>query len=239
MADKSFTCVICGAAFQKRDVVSAALVRDLIGRMILQEHPGFVQDSYICRNDLALYRGRYVTGILEAEKGELSSLEEEVVASLRQHEILAQNVDAEFQQNLTLGERLADRIATFGGSWRFLIIFGLCLALWIAANVFWFSGNPPDPYPFILLNLILSCLAAIQAPVIMMSQNRQETKDRVRSEHDYQVNLKAELEIRHLHEKVDHVLSQQWERLVKIQELQLELLEDLVGKNGDEQLRDE
>ena len=99
---------------------------------------------------------------------------------------------------------------------------------WMALNQE--SARPFDPYPFILLNLILSCLAALQAPIIMMSQNRQEAKDRVRSEHDYQVNLKAELEIRHLHEKVDHLLSHQWERLVQIQELQLELLADLGAK---------
>jgi uncharacterized membrane protein len=88
-----------------------------------------------------------------------------------------------------------------------------------------------DPYPYILLNLILSCLAAIQAPIIMMSQNRQEAKDRLRSQHDYQVNLKAELEIRHLHEKVDHLLSHQWERLAEIQEIQLELLSE-IGRKG-------
>ena len=90
--------------------------------------------------------------------------------------------------------------------------------------------RPPDPYPFILLNLVLSCLAAIQAPIIMMSQNRQESKDRVRSQHDYQVNLKAELEIRHLHDKIDHLLSHQWDRLAQIQEIQLDLLSEIGGR---------
>ncbi len=130
----------------------------------------------------------------------------------------------------TVGERLADRIATFGGSWTFLICFAVFLALWIGFNSVVLYSRPPDPYPYILLNLILSCLAAIQAPVIMMSQNRQEAKDRLRSQHDYQVNLKAELEIRHLHEKVDHLLSHQWERLAQIQEIQLELLSELSRK---------
>jgi uncharacterized membrane protein len=150
-----------------------------------------------------------------------------VVESLREHELLSENIDAEFEQKWTLGERMADRIATFGGSWSFLILFGVFLALWVGMNSLVLVSRPLDPYPFIFLNLVLSCLAAIQAPVIMMSQNRQEAKDRLRSQHDYQVNLKAELEIRHLHEKVDHLLSHQWQRLMQIQELQLEMLSDL------------
>jgi uncharacterized membrane protein len=167
---------------------------------------------------------------LESEKGELTSLENEVLTSLRDHETLSKNVDTEFEGEWTLGERLADRIATFGGSWIFLILFGLFLIIWIGVNSFILYAHPPDPYPYILLNLILSCLAAIQAPIIMMSQNRQEAKDRLRSEHDYQVNLKAELEIRHLHEKLDHLLSHQWERLAQIQEIQLELLAEISRK---------
>ena len=128
------------------------------------------------------------------------------------------------------GERLADRIAVFGGSWTFLICFGVFLVLWVAINSLVLLWRPVDPYPFILLNLVLSCLAAIQAPIILMSQNRKEAKDRLRSQHDDQVNLKAELEIRHLHEKVDHLLLHQWERLVQIQEIQLELLAELGRK---------
>jgi len=165
--------------------------------------------------------------LLESEKGELTHLEQEVLKSLREHELLSTNVDAEFEQEWTLGERLADRIAGFGGSWTFLIFFGVFIALWIGMNSLVLFLRPVDPYPFILLNLLLSCLAAIQAPIIMMSQNRQEAKDRIRSQHDYQVNLKAELEIRHLNEKIDHLLSRQWERLVQIQEVQIELLSEI------------
>jgi uncharacterized membrane protein len=154
-------------------------------------------------------------------------LEHEVLASLRDHETLATNIDAESDRERTFGERLADRIASFGGSWTFLILFGLFLVAWIVTNSLVLYWRPVDPYPFILLNLVLSCLAAVQAPVIMMSQNRQEAKDRLRSEHDYQVNLKAELEIRHLHEKLDHLLSHQWERLVEIQQVQMPLLAEL------------
>jgi len=128
----------------------------------------------------------------------------------------------------TYWERLADRVAEIGGSWNFIFGFGAALGLWILWNVATRGfGLSFDPYPFIFLNLMLSMLAAVQAPVIMMSQNRQETKDRLRARNDYQVNLKAELEIRHLHEKMDHLLSHQWERMIEIQELQLDLLNEL------------
>ncbi|MBK7719922.1 MAG: DUF1003 domain-containing protein [Simplicispira sp.] len=197
---------------------------------ICKTDPSWSAQAYICRADLAKIRGAYVHSILESERGELSSLEQEVIRSLQEHEILSTNIDASFEKKWTFGERLADRIAAFGGSWAFLIAFGLFLVVWVGMNSLVLLWKPLDPYPFIFLNLILSCLAAIQAPVIMMSQNRQEAKDRIRSEHDYQINLKAELEIRHLHEKMDHLLSHQWERLVRIQELQLELLSDLGAK---------
>jgi uncharacterized membrane protein len=168
-----------------------------------------------------------VESLLESERGEITSLEREVLRSLQQHELLSANPEAESESQWTRGERLADRIATFGGSWVFILVFFGFIAGWIATNI-WLLGNRPlDPYPFILLNLMLSCLAAIQAPIIMMSQNRQDAKDRLRSQHDYQVNLKAELEIRHLHEKIDHLLSHQWQRLVEIQSLQLELLSEI------------
>jgi len=223
-------CAVCGKSFPPRNVVSGEIVRQEIAAEIVKLTPDWGPDKFICRTDLADVRGRYVHSLLESERGELSSLEHEVVRSLREHELLAADIDAEFEQRWSIGERLADRIAAFGGSWVFLMGFGAFLALWVVSNTFVLLAHPFDPYPFIFLNLLLSCLAAVQAPVIMMSQNRQEAKDRIRSQHDYQVNLKAELEIRHLHEKLDHLLSHQWERLVRIQELQIELLSDLSAK---------
>ncbi|MCP5158918.1 MAG: DUF1003 domain-containing protein [Gammaproteobacteria bacterium] len=222
-------CAICGNSFPIRNLVPEGSVRDIISANILRDHPDWSSKSYVCREDLAKYRTNYVHSLLQSEKGELTSLEQEVLDSMRDHELLTKNVDSEFEQSWSFGERLADRIATFGGSWIFLICFGVFLALWIGINSIVLIVHPPDPYPFILLNLVLSCLAAIQAPIIMMSQNRQEAKDRLRSQHDYQVNLKAELEIRHLHEKIDHLLSHQWDRLAQIQEIQLDLLSE-IGK---------
>ena len=142
---------------------------------------------------------------------------------------LVRDTNQMFADTRTFGERLSDRIAAFGGSWRFIMLFMAVLLGWVALNTFVLPARREafDPYPYILLNLVLSCLAAVQAPVIMMSQNRQEAKDRARAKNDYQVNLKAELEIRHLHEKMDHLLSHQWERLVQIQQVQLDLLTEL------------
>ena len=161
----------------------------------------------------------------------MTDLEFEVIDSMHQHELITKNVETTLEQKWTLGERLADKIATFGGSWTFLICFAIFLGLWITINTVVMVTRPADPYPFILLNLILSCLAAIQAPIIMMSQNRQEAKDRLRSQNDYQINLKAELEIQHLHEKLDHLLLHQWERLAQIQEIQLDLLSEMSKKD--------
>ena len=129
------------------------------------------------------------------------------------------------EEEETFGERVADNVASFGGSWTFIIAFAVVLVVYSSTNVL-LRHRAWDPYPFILLNLFLSMLAAIQAPIIMMSQKRQEAKDRLRSENDYRVNLKAELEIRHLHEKMDHILTRQWERLAEIQQIQLEIMQD-------------
>ena len=186
--------------------------------------------GFICFNDLGAFRRDYVKEVLQEELGELSALDQEVVDSLQRNEILSENIGKEFEKELSFGERLSDRIASFGGRWTFIIIFGAVLAIWIVINTIVLATRAFDPYPFILMNLILSCLAALQAPIIMMSQNRAEARDRARAENDYKVNLKAELEIRHLHEKIDHLLRKQYNRLFEIQEIQIELLEELGQK---------
>jgi uncharacterized membrane protein len=173
-----------------------------------------------------------VESLLEAEVGELSDLEREVVQSMHDQEVVSQNVDSEYARHLTFGERLADRIASFGGSWRFIMIFTLLLVVWISVNSVLTLRGSFDPYPFILLNLVLSCLAAVQAPVIMMSQNRQEAKDRLRAENDYQVNLRAELEIRMLTERIEHLLHHQWRHLMEIQQLQTDLMAELARSSS-------
>ena len=176
------------------------------------------------------FREQYVRQSLEDDKGELSELEDHVVKAMRDQELLSRNLNKEFDSKLTFGQRLADKVAEFGGSWKFITFFMGILVLWIIVNSIALLRKPFDPFPFILLNLVLSCLAAIQSPVIIMSQNRQEAKDRLRAEHDYQVNLKAELEVRSLGEKMDHLLHQQWQRLLEIQQIQTDLMQDLARK---------
>jgi len=256
------TCQVCGNTFPSRELIAEPLIRTNILNTIRADHPDWSPTSRICQKDLARYRGQYVHSLLVSEKGELSELEHEVLNSLQTHQTLAADIDSDYEEQWNLGQRLADRIATFGGSWTFLICFSVFIVIWIMMNslvLYWrpvdpfpfillnlllsclaaiqapvimmnslvLYWRPVDPFPFILLNLLLSCLAAIQAPVIMMSQNRQEAKDRLRARNDYQVNLKAELEIRQLHEKIDHLLSHQWERMIEIQEVQLDLLNEL------------
>ena len=222
-------CQICGRTGDKTELVVAGLVRPVVGGLIKKSFGDWSSDGYICLDDLNRYRNQYVLSLIEAEKGELSALEREVLESITRHEILSTQVDEIYESGITFGERLSDRIARFGGSWKFILLFGAVMAAWILLNSVALLTKPFDPYPYILLNLFLSCLAAIQAPIIMMSQNRQEQKDRLRVMHDYQVNLKAELEIRQLHQKLDHLLSNQWERLVAIQEVQMELLTEMRG----------
>lgn len=222
-------CQVCGKHPPEVELIYAHLIRPVVVDIIRQTLPAWSEEGFICLSDLDHFRYEYVRSLVEAEKGELSDLEKEVLKTISRHDILSKHVDQNFESKLTFGQRMSDRIAQFGGSWTFIILFVIIFVLWVAVNSAALLFQPFDPYPYILLNLILSCLAAFQAPIIMMSQNRQEAKDRVRATHDYQVNLKAELEIRQLHQKIDHLLSHQWERLVEIQEVQLELLGEIRG----------
>ena len=187
----------------------------------------------ICVDCLDLFRSEYVEDALKDEVGELSKLEQEVIDSLREQETLTENINRAFEKSITFGQRVADRVAAFGGSWIFIGTFFLLLAAWIGLNSVAALFRPFDPYPYILLNLMLSCLAAMQAPIIMMSQNRIEARDRLRSENDYQVNLKAELEIRHLHEKLDVLLKHQWQKLLEIQQIQMDFMKELMRRIPD------
>lgn len=226
LASKRQPCAISGKRRPKRDLIALDALRPSLADRIRHDHPHLEADAQISRQELARYRSLYVAELLKEEHGELSELDREVAESLARHETLAENPEEEYDDHRTLGERLSDGLATFGGSWAFLISFAVFLGVWMLINIIEGDMKAFDPYPFILLNLLLSCLAAIQAPVIMMSQKRQEAKDRLRSENDYRVNLKAELEIRHLHEKMDYLIQRQWQRLTEIQQLQLEIMQE-------------
>jgi uncharacterized membrane protein len=224
---ESYVCVTCGQNRDKHLSKPLALIGHPIDDLIRQAVPDLAPETLICSECRDKYRRQFMEETLAEEKGDLTALEHAVLESLTEHENISRNVNHEFEGKLSFGDRLADRIASFGGSWHFIILFGIVLAVWIGVNSFLLLMRPFDPYPFILLNLILSCMASIQAPVIMMSQNRQAARDRLNSELDYKVNLKAEIEIKHLNMKIDQLLNHQWQRLMEIQQMQLEVLDEM------------
>ncbi len=221
---KKATSAISGRTYRKRQLVRIDSLRPSLAERIQRDFPDLPTDAKISFGELARYQMLYVEELLQQEHGEFSELDRQVAESIAKQETIAENTEEEYDEQRTFGERLSDHLASFGGSWAFLISFFVVLFIWMAFNVVKGEGAAFDPYPFILLNLVLSCIAAIQAPVIMMSQKRQEEKDRARSFNDYRVNLKAELEIRHLHEKIDYLISRQWQRLSEIQQVQIEML---------------
>jgi uncharacterized membrane protein len=230
-------CFSCSRSAPLDSLISGEIIRPAVAELIKKRKPDWTAAKMLCSECLNVFRSEYVEDALEDERGELSRLDHEVLQSLKEQETVTENLNLAFEKDLTTGQYIADRVAGFGGSWTFIIIFFLVLVAWMAANSLFLMAKAFDPYPFILLNLVLSCLAAIQAPIIMMSQNRLEARDRLRSEQDYQVNLKAELEIRHLHEKLDVLLKHQWHKLLEVQQIQLDLMREVaVGKKSDANL---
>jgi uncharacterized membrane protein len=225
------TCALSGIETTRADLTRLDVLRPQLIEMMRRDHPELPDDALVSRDAIARYRARFAEELLSAERGELSALEREVTQSIAREAFLADDVEKDFTAARSIGDRLADHLATFGGSWSFIIAFGIAIVIWMAINAS-LAATAFDPYPFILLNLVLSCLAALQAPVIMMSQRRQEARDRLRAQHDYKVNLKAELEIRQLHDKVDHLIVRQWERLAELQRLQIEIMQDIAALRG-------
>jgi len=223
------TCVVCKKQYEPQSLFPLELVRPNVLKLIRENIAEPSPKGFICTNDLNHYRSQYIENILKHEKKDIKTLEKKVSKSIHDHDFLTKNTDSAYEATTNFGDRLADKIAAFGGSWKFIIIFLAILLIWILVNAWLLLSKPFDPYPFILLNLILSCIAAIQAPVIMMSQNRQEAKDRLRAENDYVVNLKSELEIRLLNEKIDHLLMKHWNSLMEIQEFQTEIMEEILS----------
>ncbi|MFH1055698.1 MAG: DUF1003 domain-containing protein [Candidatus Altiarchaeota archaeon] len=219
-------CCLCHTEHPHSKLTVGEILRPKVFDFIHKQHPDFTHEKMICTVCLNDKRSEYILSLLGEDNRKISHLEHEVARSIKENEMLSANIMEEYDEKLTLGERLSDRIATFGGSWTFITIFALLISAWIIVNVYLIQ-KPVDPFPFILLNLMLSCLAAVQAPVLMMSQNRQEARDRMRSKHDYQINLKAELEIQHLNEKLDLLLKHQWQNLIQIQQIQTDILGEI------------
>lgn len=226
MDAKTAHCAVCGRNLPLRQMHEIHELRPALQAMIAEQVGDIDDQSLICERDLSRYRRLYVEKLLNDERGELSELDRRVLDSfVTGGSTVQSSADLVLEPPRSFGERAADAVASFGGSWSFILLFCAVLLLWMSVNISGLFAEPFDPYPFILLNLVLSCVAALQAPIIMMSQKRQEAKDRQRAESDYMVNLRAELEIRQLHEKIDHQMAKQWERLTELQQIQIELLE--------------
>ena len=226
---ETFISDLSSKEFPVNEKVAAKTIQSPILKVIQSDHPGFKHSDACSLTELNIYRQKYIADYLAREVGELSTLESTVLDALRNKNLITEKLGDE-EQPLTIGQKMADRIATFGGSWKFIGSFAAFLVIWIGINIFWLQNRAFDPYPFILLNLLLSCLASLQAPFIMMSQNRQEAKDRERAKKDYMINLKSELEIRVLHEKIDHLMIHQQHQLIEIQKVQIEMMQDILDR---------
>ena len=224
---ENFVSGLTGNDFPVSEKVSAKIIRESVFNLIQSEHPEFSRNMFLSISELNIYREKYIENYLKKQVGELSASEIAVLDTLKDKTTISDKIDEE-SQVLTFGQRIADKVASFGGSWTFIISFGLFLGGWICLNIFWLANKAFDPFPFILLNLILSTIAALQAPVIMMSQNRQEEKDRDRAKKDYMVNLKSEMEIRMLHEKMDHLILNQQQEVLEIHKVQIDLMNDIL-----------
>ena len=223
----TFRSDLSGKEFPENEKISAKNIRQSLLHFINKTHPNFSKSCFLSIEEMNDYREKYISEFLNKKLGNLTEVEKQVIQSVSKNTMISTEVE-EDEQEITFGQKLANKVAEFGGSWGFIIFFMTFLVAWILLNVFWLSHHGFDPYPFILLNLILSCIAAIQAPVIMMSQNRQEEKDRERAKKDYKINLKSELEIRELHEKIDHLIIHYQQDLLEIQKTQIDLLENIL-----------
>ncbi len=227
--NQTFKSAISGLSFSESERIWGKSIHDPILGLIKNEFPDFNDEDCIAVNELNVYRQKYISNYLSTEIGALSAMEKSVISSLKDDKSIVSSVEDE-EETRNLGQRVADKVADFGGSWTFIISFLFFITVWIGSNVFIFLNKGFDPYPFILLNLILSCVAALQAPVIMMSQNRQEEKDRNRAKKDYMINLKSELEIRMIHDKIDHLIMHQQQELIEIQKVQIEMMNDILDQ---------
>lgn len=238
---KTFISDLSGKTFPVVEKISAESIRRPLMVLIQQDHPEFDHTKYLAFSELDSYRERYVADYVGRQVGELSDLEKKVLNSMKSHSMVCCSGKGYKEPTPTMSQRIADGINRFCGSWKFFASFLVILVLWVGLNVFWVTHRRFDPYPFVLLNLLLSWLSTLQAPLIMMSQNRQSDKDRQRSKDDYMVNLKSEIEVRTLHEKVDHLMMYQQQDMIETQNIQIDMLTELtqtLKRNLDKERRE-
>lgn len=219
-------CAITGLNYPETEGIKWKQLRPSVQAFLRTVKDDWQDEYFVSYTALNNLLRAYIAELTIQDTKANAELTEHVKNQFEQDSTLVLPVHPDLEHaSLSFGQRVADKIADFGGSWTFIIIFLACLIVWMCINVYWLSNKGFDPYPFILLNLILSCVAALQAPVIMMSQNRQEDKDRQRAEYDYKVNLKAETEIRLLHEKLDHVIMSQHKSTAELLQVQIDILQ--------------
>ena len=227
----NFKSAISGIEFSDKSKILVKEIRIPILNLIKKDYPNISNNGNIAVEELNVYREKYIAIFLQSEVGELVKLQDNIDSvHLNETSFVKKTEEDEKDENRNFGQIVADKVASFGGSWTFIISFFIFIIIWIVANVVLLLNKGFDPYPFILLNLILSCLAALQAPVIMMSQNRLEEKDRERAKKDYLINLKSELEIRMLDQKIDNLIQHQQQELVEIQKVQIEMMNDILAR---------
>lgn len=223
-------CIVCGKTF---NIIDGMFLRNLDSRIsghIKHDHPKAMSNSFICSKDLLQYRLNNINHFIDNDLKNIKKINKKLTKKINNDNYKITDVNDILKNQLSFGDRIADEVAHFGGSWTFIILFCLFLAAWMFVNVTHIFGIDFDPYPFILLNLFLSCLAAIQAPIIMMSQNRASEHDRMNSENDYHVNQRSEEEIRMLHAKIDHLIQSEWPNLLETQKMQFQMLSELQKK---------
>lgn len=224
---KNQVCIICGKHFNASE---GLFLRDLNDRLKQQimSHSDFARNSsFICLKDLQHIRLENMQAIIEQDLAVDQKMNAELQKELSKDTYVIRNLNDTVNGHLTRGQKMADAVAKFGGSWSFIITFSVILIIWMTINIVHLFGVNFDPYPFILLNLFLSCVAAIQAPIIMMSQNRQADRDRFDAENDYHTNTKSEMEIRLLHKKMDQLNEVQWPHILDIEKMQLEVMSEI------------
>ncbi len=214
-------------AFPSSQKVASHSISDSFLKFIQISYPNFNENSCLSINELSPLRVQFISSKLKGQLSDLSSMEKLVIDTITNEEEISNLASVQDNNPLSRGQKMADHVASFGGSWTFIMSFGFFIFVWILLNTAVLLNKGFDSYPFTFLNLILSCIAALQAPIIMMSQNRREEKDRERSKLDYMINLKSELEIRTLHEKIDHLIIHQQKDLFEIQEIQIEMMKDI------------
>lgn len=226
-ARKNEVCIVCNNRFTVTEGLFLRDLNDTLKDKIQNTIPDSRDSSFVCLKDIQRIRLQNMQDIIDKDLKKDREMNARLQKELSKDTYVNKNLNDTVHGRLTEGEKLADAVAKFGGSWGFIIIFIIILVTWMGLNVFHVFGMHFDPYPFILLNLFLSCVAAIQAPIIMMSQNRQAQRDRFDAENDYRTNNKSEMEIRILHEKIDQLNEVQWPHILYIQKMQISILSEL------------